>query len=75
MDLGKQIHELDNKNALNPSKDTYKKILQLRFEYNKIVSNKINKIFLFVEQKYFEFGECHRHARLQHPPITAHSFP
>lgn len=55
--LANQIHQLDIENALNPSLDTYKKILQLRYEYNNIVSTKINRTFHFIKQKYFEFGE------------------
>jgi len=57
IDLGKQIHRLDKENALNPSPDIHKKILELRFEHNKIISTKINKAFHFVKHKYFEFGE------------------
>lgn len=56
-DLEKQIHQLDIENAINPSLDVYKKILQLRYEYNNIVSAKINRTFHYVKQKYFEFGE------------------
>lgn len=57
LDLGKQIHLLDNQNAQNPSLESHKKILQLRYEYNKIVSDKLSKSFIFIKQKYFEFGE------------------
>ncbi len=35
--LGKQINQLDIENALNPSLDTYKKMLQFRYKYNNIV--------------------------------------
>lgn len=55
--LEKQINQMDRENALCPSTDTYKKILSLRYRYNKILSDCITRAFLFTQQKYFEFGE------------------
>ena len=57
MELEKQIHDLDKENARHPSMDIYKQILELRIQYNQITSAKISKSFLFLKQRYFEFGE------------------
>lgn len=57
LELGKQIHQLDNENAQKPSLEIYKKILQLRYEYNKLASDKLSKSFLFIKQRHFEFGD------------------
>ncbi len=35
----------------------HRKITTLKFDYNKIISAKISKAFLYTEQKYFEFGD------------------
>lgn len=56
-DLEKQIKALDNENARSPSTTLYRKIATLKYEYNKIMSVKISKAFLYTRQKFFEFGD------------------
>ena len=55
--LEDQIQKLEAENAQYPSKDKYNQILTLKYQLNKILSEKISKAFMFTKQKYFEFGD------------------
>lgn len=50
------MHQLDCENAESPCPNLYNKILQLRFKYNQIISQRLSTKFMYVKQKYFEFG-------------------
>lgn len=56
-DLEKQIKALDNENSCTPSTILHNKISNLKYEYNKIMSAKISKAFLYTRQRFFEFGD------------------
>lgn len=55
--LENKIRELDMENAKQPCIEKYKEICALKYKLNKILSSKISKTFLYVKQKYFEFGD------------------
>lgn len=55
--LEEQIQKLDRENASNPTPDLHKKITNLKYQLNQLLSKKITSAFLFTKQKYFEFGE------------------
>lgn len=55
--LERQLCQLDNENATTPSSELHKKILNLRYQYNKIISEKFSRSLMFMKQKYFEFGD------------------
>ena len=57
LNLEKEIHQLDCENAASPSPNLHKKILQLRFKYNQIISQRLSTKFMYVKQKYFEFSD------------------
>lgn len=57
LELDNQINLLDKENAKTPSSDLHKKISALKYEYNKILSAKISKAFLYTKQKHFEFND------------------
>lgn len=56
-ELEDQIKLLDIENAHSPSIILHRKIATLKYEYNKIISAKLSKAFLYTRQKYFEFGD------------------
>jgi len=56
-ELEDQIKSLDIENAHSPSIILHRQIATLKYEYNKIVSAKLSKAFLYTRQKYFEFGD------------------
>lgn len=55
--LEKQIQQLDRENSHTPSSDLHRKIANLKYQYNQLLSAKISKAFLYTKQKYFEFGD------------------
>ncbi len=55
--LERQLNKLDNENATKPSLELHKKILNLRYQYNQIRSEKFSRSLMFMKQKYFEFGD------------------
>lgn len=57
LEIDRQINKLDKENARIPSIDLHKRISSLKYEYNKILSAKVSKSFLYIKQKYFEFGD------------------
>lgn len=56
-ELEKHIQQLDRENSLTPSPDLHRKITNLKYQLNQILSKNITTAFLFTKQKYFEFGE------------------
>lgn len=44
-------------NATKPSLELHKKILNLRYQYNQIISEKFSRTLMFMKQKKFEFGD------------------
>lgn len=57
IELEKQINQLDRENAQQPSLEKHTKISALKYELNKILSDKISRAFVFAKQKHFEFGD------------------
>lgn len=53
----KHIQQLDRENALSLSVNLHRKIMNLKYEYNQILSSKISTAFLYTKQKHFEFGD------------------
>lgn len=56
-EIEKELHQLDNENATSPSSNTHKKILKLRYKYNQIISQRLSTKFMYIKQRYFEFGD------------------
>lgn len=57
IELDNQINLLDKENAQTPYNNLHKKISALKYEYNKILSARISKAFLYTKLKYFEFND------------------
>ena len=57
LELDKEINLLEKENARTRSSELYKRISALKFEYNKILSAKISRTFLYIKQKHFEFND------------------
>lgn len=65
-ELERHIQQLDRENALTPSSDLNRRIANLKYEYNQLLSTKISKAFLYTKQKYFEFGDKPHKLLAQH---------
>lgn len=55
--LEAEILRLDSENAKQPSIQLHSKISSLKYKLNKLLSGKISRVFMYVKQKYFEFGD------------------
>lgn len=56
-ELEEQIHKLDMENAQQSPIEKHNKISALKYKLNQILSERISRAFMFIKQKYSEFGD------------------
>lgn len=57
VEIENALPTLEQAYRVSLSQEDYKKILNLKYEYNQILSETINKLLLKVKQKHFELGD------------------
>ena len=55
--LENEINKLEADNAQSPSNKKYNSICALKYKLNQILTMNTNRAFMYMKQKYFEFGD------------------